>query len=339
MNKEQLIETLNLKGWSVECERNYAWFRIKIEKEINMFEFGLFETDFDYKLLIRNIGKDMIEETEFQIILQFFQQKKEDKPLLLILPSNSLNMTREYAIETYIKNKNYKKMNVDDQMVEALKVTEHVCLYAKDETIKQMKQFTVIFTALKNLLQTNYNQTLFFDYNENDLARRKSLEFFVNINYCVVSVKITIEENIIFLSLYKEGIVKEKWEIKQEQDVQTYLQSYIDKVEQNQRVRNLFQTHTYFFDKYCALNGVISFFSRRMYETLLTTYDSKEIERIAALHCKEKEPKKRIENNMKYICFFDQKALLVSRTELTVTFIEDLREINKHIKEIEKNIC
>lgn len=338
MNQEQLIETLNRKGWSVESERNYAWFKLKIKKKMNVLEFAVFGTDFDYKLLIRSIESSIIEEDEFQLLFDFFQKEKEDKPFLLILPAPQMNVAKEERIESYIKRQGYKKIDADDQILEALKATTYGQLYAQRDAVKVIEKYAAIRISLKKVLQTNYEKTLFFDYNENDLEKRKREEFFLNIHHYLANVRLTIETNNIFLSVYEKGIFKEKWEIKHEQEVQMYLQGYINQVEEKQRVRNLFQTHTYFFDKYCALNGVISFFSKYIYDVLLTKYNAKEIERLAALHCKEKKRKERITNNMKYICFFDQKVIMVDRTDLTIKLIEDPREINEHIKEMKKNI-
>jgi hypothetical protein len=71
---------------------------------------------------------------------------------------------------------------------------------------------------------------------------------------------------------------------------------------------------------------------------LLCYYTIKQLEEISIKICKDENRKEIIKNAYEEICFFDDKAIHFSYKTGELKVIVDQKEMNQHIKEIEKNI-
>jgi hypothetical protein len=134
------------------------------------------------------------------------------------------------------------------------------------------------------------------------------------------------------LSILDDGYKKtfEKWKITKKEEIKTFIQSYIDKMEKKQRVKVLFETPSdYFFNIYCALNRMdFGFGKKEIYDTLLTQYSALEIEHLCAKYYKDSKRKKEIYKKNNYFYFFDEKTIVVNREEKTVTIVGNEQKVN-----------
>jgi hypothetical protein len=147
-----------------------------------------------------------------------------------------------------------------------------------------------------------------------------------------------VENKLLKLSITKEDVntaILKEWDIHKKEDIGKYLQGYIEQTEKKQRIRNIYDMPTYFFEEYCAEYSV---YVRDARKELLRYYTLKELEEISISICKDKNKRKTIQKEDKKISFFDDKVIFIDMEKSELKVIVDQEEINQHIKEIEKNI-
>jgi hypothetical protein len=101
----------------------------------------------------------------------------------------------------------------------------------------------------------------------------------------------------------------------------------------------LFETNTYFFERYCNINKIFDFpcSNEELYNALLVHYDAKQIECIAAKMYKNKERKKRIVTRFEMFCYFDDKGIVIKKRTGDVKILGP-EQVKQYIKQLEKNI-
>ena len=337
MKKEELVQKFKQNGWDVTFENKYGIFKIKIENTNTILKFNCYTTHYAYRIAINVKGEEEIKEEDFCSIVHFL---KKDKPILFEIYEDGMSDKWEKIIRECLEKQMYEKVDFyKEKLNEMLNIREEYTLYITNDSIKKMNQYKNYYLAIEEILKENYDKKLLFDYKKDN----QYVNFFVNINYFLCTIKLTIVNGSIELYIVNsEHYIKEKvlmkWSITKKEDIEMNLRRYIDEIGQKQRIRNIFNTSTYFFEKYCALNAIIDDDSSEIYDALRVHYVPNEIEKISAIFCKTKEKKDRIFDNNNYFYFFDEKGILVNRQERTVTIIEKRQEINQRIEEIEKNI-
>ena len=333
MKKEELVQKMKQNGWDVTFENRYGIFKIKIKRKNSILEFSCYKIHYAYRISIHAEGEEKIKEEDFCAILEFL---KKDKPILFTIYEAGISYKWERIIREYLKKEMYEKVDLyKDGLNEILNIPKEYTLYMTKDSIKKIDILRDYYLTLEEVFNKNYSNELFFDFDK----RNDYVDFFVNINYFLCTIKLSIVDNLLELNIFKMNTFVKKWIITKKEDVELYVQSFIDEIKQKQRVRNLFETSTYFFDKYCILNGIINDDKEEIYDALRAYYIPKEIEQISVTFYKAKEKRNRIfDKNNNYICFFDEKVIVVSREEKTVTIVENQEEINRHIEEIKKNI-
>ena len=318
MNKEELIEKMKQNGWQISFENVYSFFKIEMENLNTRIIFRCGENHYTYKIAIQVEGKEEINEEVFHSVLQFF---RNDKPVIFMFYGKGMTESWQECLERLFEKATYEKITANRTQFEAtFLVGEEYTSYVSDSSKNVISGYLSYFSTLEESLQKhNYNE-LFFDF-----YKQFNAIFFVNIDYFLCQMKLSIINNQFQLRIFKSKKCIKKWDIEKKEEIERYLQMYIDEIKQKQRVRNLFDTPTLFFDKYCVLNNIIDHFKEEIYSVLQTQYTSKEIERISAEFCKTKENQKRkVGNNNNFTCYFDEKEIVINRKEKTVKLIEKL---------------
>ena len=316
MNKDELTEKMKEKGWQISFENVYSFFKIEIQNLHTRIIFRCGENDYSYRIAIQVEGKKEINQDVFESVLAFF---RNDKPVIFMFYAKAMSENWQECLEQLFEQATYEKITTNKKQFEAtFQVGEEYIVYVTEESKKLINEYLNYFSKVEEVLNENNQNELFFDFYQLDHA-----EFFVNIDYFLCNIKLSIIHNQFELRIFKSKKCIKKWHITKKEEFKKYLQIYINETKQKQRVRNLFDTPTHFFDKYCVLNEIIDHFKEEIYQVLLTQYDTKEIERISAEFCKTKEKQKRkVGSKNHYTCYFDEKEIVVNRKEKTVKLVK-----------------
>jgi len=331
MNKEKLIEKLQKNGWNVEIEHNKNIVTCVLNADRTEISFSKISWSYAKQISAYVTGEKLILEEDFISIIEYLKVGIEHNSLLIDLETqNSTENVRETLVN-YLQKNGYELVDLSKKRRKLI-IGKNI-VYATKESINEIDHYNEFYLALRDVLYETYHSKVLFDYRDDTLGVRDGIRYFVNIYFhkCIIFLKRnndTLELSILDNS-YKETI--ENWKITKKEEIKTFIQPYIDKMEQKQRVKVLFETlPDYFFDKYSTLNriGFEVEYKRKIYDALLTQYSPLEIEYLCAKYCKYSERKTKIYKNGNYFFFFDGKTIVVNREEKTVTIVENEQKVN-----------
>ena len=331
MNKDELEKQLKNNGWDVFIDHRpkYLFFRLKKDTtEIYFYKY----LHFYAKEIEMNIkGERSITEKDFISIIEYMKEGIEKESLLIVLKTeNTTDCIRETIVK-YLEKNAYERVDLSKNRRKEI-ITKAV-VYATNESITEIDYYNDYYLALRDVLSENYHTKMLFDYDRNTGGIENGIRFFVNVHFHRCGMLLKRKNDTLELSIldkmYEETI--EKWGITKKEEIKTFIQPYIDKMEQKQRVKVLFESPPdYFFDIYCTLNeiGIFEFeYKRRIHDALLNQYSALEIEYLCAKYCKDSKRKTKIYKNSTYFYFFDEKTIVVNK-EKTVKIVENEQKVN-----------
>lgn len=345
MKKEEFIEKLRKKKWKMETDYQHSMYRLNVWNHEAMFLVRGFETHYGYKMMISGEGIGEINTEVFQDMLTFLCEEQKEKAILFGITTNKSNEKWQSLIKKELENQEYQKIDFKDKEKNAVIAKDnYVSFYATIDDRKEVEQYVSYYMEINRVLQINHDKKLLFDYNNDMFKGSKGTAFFMIISYDGSLIELTMDKQkthvkIVAPEFYRNGeIIKEK-EVTKKEDIESFLQEFIDQKEKTQRVRTLFKTSTYFFERYCNKNKIFNFpcSNEELYSELLAHYDAKQIEYISAQMYKNKEGKKRLVNRFEMFCHFDDKGIVIKKRTGKIQILEPKRVID-YINRVEKNI-
>lgn len=331
MNKDELIEKLQKNGWNVEIEHNKNTVSCTLKADRTKIHFYTFPLSYAEKIYAHVIGEKMILEEDFISIIEYLKVEIEHNSLLIKLETKNSTENVRKTLVNYLQKNGYELVDLSKKRRKLIIGKNTV--YATKESMNEIDHYNEFYLALRDVLYETYHSNVLFDYRDDTLGLRDGIRYFVNIHFhkCIMLLKRnndTLELSILDDS-YKKTI--EKWKITKKEEIKTFIQSYINKTEQKQRVKALFETPPdYFFEQYCILNRISSEYEykRKIHDALLTQYSPMEIEYLCAKYCKDSERKTKIYKKGTYFFFFDGKTIVLNREEKTVKIVENEQKVN-----------
>lgn len=328
MNWEQLKKQFSEEDTLLELYENRLSFQTLSSKMQCFF----LEKDYGLQIEMRAKG-EKITEKEMMAFFRFFQSKTKDQPFIFYMKHPVLNVEWFSVVKTCLNKIGMKEITIDEtpaaKLVKAYSTFSNV--YGNPETIKKLEFFQAYLEKINEIVEKNNKDKILFYGSKNDLSMRHPDKIVINNLYHFFVIGLIREKNNFLLTVfdYHNKEIKKQWTIEQEKQIEDYLQSYIDETEKKQRVKVLFEKHTYFFNQYCVENGIRKDISENLYTMLLSCFDEKEIEKIAANFIKNIQEKR--EKKDCYLYFFDTKVISIHKQSKEITILETERK-NEHEK-------
>jgi len=345
MKKEELIKNVEKKGWKMETDHQRSLYRLNVWNIRTTILVRGFETHYGYKMMISGEGEEKIDPQVFQTILTFLHEEQKEKAIIFGVARNASNEKWKNVIKKELENQEYQQIDFKNkEMNKILSKDKYVSFYITKNDQKEIDRYISYHMEINHILQTNHHEKVLFDYNSDMFKGSSGLTLFMNISYDaslleLIMDKQKIKVRILAPGFYRTGkVIKEK-EIENKKEIKSFLQEFIDQKEQTQRVRTLFETNTYFFERYCNINKIFDFpcSNEELYNALLVHYDAKQIEYIAAKMYKDKEKKQRFVNRFEMLCHFDDKGIVIKKRTGNIKILSK-EQVTDYIKRVEKNI-
>lgn len=323
MDWEQLKKQFSEEDTLLELYENRLYFQSLSSKMECLF----LEKDYGLQIEMRAKGKKITEKEMMDFFL-FFQSKTKDQPFIFYMKHPELNVEWFAVVKTCLNKIGMKEITIDKtpvaKLVRAYSMNPNI--YGNPETIEKLEVFQQYLEKINEIVEKNNENKILFYGSKNDLSMRHPDKIVINNLYHLSVIALIFEKNKFLLTVfdYHNKEIKKQWEIEQEERIEHYLQSYIDETEKKQRVKVLFEKHTYFFNQYCVENGIRKDISEHLYTMLLSCFDEKEIEKIAAHFIKNKKEKK--EKKDCYLYFFDTKVISIHKQSKEITILETERK-------------
>lgn len=319
MTWEQLRKQFSEEDTLLELYEN----RLSFQRLYSKMECNFLEKDYGLQIEMRAQGKK-IKEEEMMAFFHFFQSKTKDRSFIFHMKHPELNVEWFTVVKTCLNKIGMKEITIDEtpaaKLVKAYSTIRTV--YGSPETIKKLELFQQYLEKINEVVEKNNENKVLFYGSQNDLSMRHPDKIVINNLYHFSVIGLIREKNNFLLTVfdYHNKEIKKQWTIEQGEQIEEYLQLYIDKTEKKQRVRTLFEKHTYYFDLYCVENGIRKDISEHLYTTLLSYFDEKEIENISANFIKNRQDKK--EKKDCYLYFFDTKVISIHKQSKEITILE-----------------
>lgn len=344
MNKEKLEKKLQINGWIkiIEKENKRIDYLFKVHSENSGLFFRFHKRNFAYEVFINGGGGDkIIKKDDFFAIIDYLKEQRTDKPLVFIMRKNDIAQRWFDTLENYFELENYQTVNTlaseIKQMIYMGNVSKEIC-YTTQKEQKEIEHYGNYLLEIDNIGKKNEKNPLFFySGGSKYLYEQKGFFFSIEDHQCIVSLK--MKNDLLTLRITKMDSNREllkEWKINKKEEIGEYLQEYIEKMEKKQRVRNIYQISTFFFEQYCSVNQIFEWENAR--DELLQYYTMKQLEEISINFLKNENRKERIKVGDEELCFFDDKAIHFSYNTGKLKVIVNQKEINQHIKEMEKDI-
>ena len=323
MTWEQLKNHFNEENELLELYENRLYFQTLSSKMECIF----LEKDYGHQIEMRAKGK-RITEKDMMAFFLFFQSKTKDRLFIFYMKHPELNVEWFAVVKTCLNKIGMKAITIDEtpaaKLVKAYSTVSNV--YGSPEIIEKLELFQRYLEKINEVVEKNNKDKVLFYGSQNDLSMRHPDKIVINNLYHLSVIGLIREKNNFLLTVfdYHNKEIKKQWTIEQGEQIEHYLQLYIDETEKKQRVRTLFEKHTFYFDQYCVENGIRKDTSDPLYAMLLSYYDEKEIEKIAAYFIKNKKDKR--EKKDYYLYFFDTKTISVNKLSREITILETERK-------------
>jgi len=345
MKKEELIKNVEKKGWKMETDYQHSIYRLNVWNSRTTILVRGFETHYGYKMMISGEGEEKIDSEIFKAILVLLHKEQKEKAIIFGIARNASNEKWKNVIKKELEKQEYQQIDFKNKEInKILAKDKYVSFYATKDDQKEIDRYISFHMEIIHILQTNHHEKVLFDYNSDMFKGSSGLTLFMNISYDASLLELIMDKQktqvrILAPGFYRTGkIIKEK-EVKNKKEIKSFLQEFIDQKEHSQRVRTLFETNTYFFERYCNMNKIFDFpcSNEELYKALLVHYDAKQIESISAQMYKNKEGKKRLVNRFEMLCHFDDKGIVIKRRTGNIKILSK-EQVTDYIKRIEKNI-
>jgi hypothetical protein len=246
--------------------------------------------------------------------------------------------------EEVIKEKEFYEIMNDEQLKRCEKqlwkinqLYTHNHLYASISTVKELKKHVKIYDKIEKMLkERTQKEPLFYCIPSEAHAFDKHL--------CVDGFRVFIDfiarGNLFFVRIYdKTEKMIHQFSSTEEEEILHSFDEWIEKVEKQQRIKNIFEPSTFFFDEimyssndfYDKLNSSMT---KRFYEVLKSMYTRKEIEELAARYLKGDIPKFHCLNAHNYFFYFGDKGFIADQKNNEIYMVEKNENIQENIKKI-----
>ena len=345
MNKDELEKQLALNGWEItkeiEEEKGIIVYFLSIASKNTCINFECRMYSYAYIYEIFGKGRKKINKEDFFFIIEYLKEKKVDKPVVFEIEGTKMTNAWANVFENFFETKTYQKLNhAENQFMRTIYLGINCLQYTTQRDLERLEHFASYLPEIEKIAKEHEKKAFFFVEKDSVLSDFLN-DFFFSINdyQCVIGLE--NKDKILKLCVIKEDpesidrkVVKE-WDIYKKDEIRKYLQEFIEKTEENQRIRNMYGISLFFFKQYCKFNHISPY--KKAQEALLPYYSEKEIELIAIKVWKYKEDEKFV-NHTSHLTLFGNKAIYLNDKTDELKILTNEQEISEYIEKIKKNI-